>query len=173
MFINSPSTIHGLAEAPSTHVNQKLDESSGSESEIEFVQETDMERRQTLLHSEESRDGEADRFLGKGLLWKDFDNEFNFKSSQQGEDAGGSKAQRQGSIDVIELTDDSEDGEHCDIPAASGTVFTTGQKTFSKGKQKGGSRLSSQTSCNVPYISSLKPSNPHSYSSNFSSSKSK
>ncbi|KXN89116.1 DNA damage response protein wss1 [Leucoagaricus sp. SymC.cos] len=53
---------------------------SDSDSEIEFVQETDAERRQALLDSKKSNPTETDLSLGKGLLWRDFESEFNFTS---------------------------------------------------------------------------------------------
>lgn len=102
--------------------DQRLrDGDSESDSEIEFVQETDAERRQTLEDSKGINPGEDDRHLGKGLLWKDFEDEFNFSAPRP----EGSRP-RPESPDVIELTDESDtNGEQCDTLVRSGSTFTS------------------------------------------------
>lgn len=123
-------------------VKETSEESSESESEVEFVEETDSDRRRALLSSEQSDDTKDGRSLGRGLSWKDFENEFQFNSTQTVKDkepanhGRSSKTQPQ-NIAIIELTDNSDvDDATCDIPASSGSVFTIKPKENHKGKQK-------------------------------------
>ncbi|KAF9450355.1 WLM-domain-containing protein [Macrolepiota fuliginosa MF-IS2] len=117
-------------------------EISESEDEIEFVQETDAERRQLLLDSKESGNTEDDCALGKGLLWKYFDTEFRFNTTQQkdGEIPSGhlyTPKPQLNVLDVIDLTDSPDmANDPCDIPIASGSTFVSSVKESSKGKQK-------------------------------------
>lgn len=131
-FLKFGELAHKLAGTSSDN------EGSESESEIEFVEETDAERRQALLTSKGGRD---ERVQDKSLLWKDFEKKFNFRSSQQGNVAGTSKNQSQNN-DVIDLTINTEGNNH----PASKYISASGRK---KGKEKEGPGPFLQNSCNV------------------------
>ena len=83
-------------------------EDSGSDSDTEAVQETDAERRKAL---EESRKAEDDCYLGKGLGWKDFEDEFNFAALHPG--SSGFRRQHCGTIDLMDNSDVLDGGTVC------------------------------------------------------------
>jgi len=124
-IIDSDSDL-SLAGAPSSDQKPDDDEDAGSDSDFEIVQETDAERRQALEGSKEA-DVEDDCYLGKGLCWKDFEDEFNFSVSH----SASSRIGLQHS-DILDLTENSDvsNGETCNLPVYS---RSTGQ---SQGKKK-------------------------------------
>ena len=83
-------------------------EDSGSDSDTEAVQETDAERRKAL---EESRKAEDDCYLGKGLGWKDFEDEFSFAALHPG--SSGFRRQHCGTIDLMDNSDVLDGGTVC------------------------------------------------------------
>lgn len=103
MEVDIDSPISGdsdlfLADVPSS--DQKPDEEdAGSDSDLEIVQETDAERRQALEGSKKA----DDCYLGKGLGWKDFEDEFNFSASH----SASSRIGLQHS-DILDLTENSD-----------------------------------------------------------------
>lgn len=86
-----------------------------SDDEVEFVAETDAERRQALLSSEQ--DDDLRQKLGSESSWTQFENDFNFNAQNT---AAGSKEMFNDVIDIP--SDDSEDGESCALPVASGST---------------------------------------------------
>jgi hypothetical protein len=91
-----------------------------------------------LLDSTKSDPGTDDHNLGKGFIWKDFENEFNFSSLRPGS-----------STELIELTDDSDiNDDLCDMPTRSGSTFTSGTHNSQGNKEEEGSR-SLQPSSNI------------------------
>lgn len=83
-----------------------------SDDEVEFVAETDAERRQALLSSEQ--DDDLRQKLSPESSWTQFENDFNFSAQNT---ATGSKEIFN---DVIDISDDGDDGESCGLPVASG-----------------------------------------------------
>jgi hypothetical protein len=107
---------------------QTTDEDSDDEVEFVTVPETDAERREALLASEETAGLEEK--LRFGNSWKQFQDEFNFTGNNV---AGGSKQ----TTDVLDISSDEDDGGGCDVPVASGSTFTTQvHETSAKGKGK-------------------------------------
>lgn len=103
-----------------------------SDDEVEFVPETDAERRQAIQDAEQ---GESDNSkLGSDFSWKQFKDDFNFDGKSMPSGA------KQPLIDGIDISSDEEDVGTCDVPIASGSTFTSGSlsKTDSKGKGKAG-----------------------------------
>jgi DNA-dependent metalloprotease WSS1 len=86
-----------------------------SDDEVEFVAETDAERRQALLTSEQ--DDNHRQKLGSESSWTQFENDFNFSAQNT---AGGSKGMFNDAIDI--LSDDGDDDESCALPVASGST---------------------------------------------------
>lgn len=154
--IDDASRSRRLAGDTPLQTKQTPYESSESESEIEFVQETDAERRQALLNSQKSGSTEDDRGFGKGLLWKDFDSEFRFNTTQPR--GGGIPSDNPEisnphpeALDVIDLTDNSDaDYGPCDVSTASGPTFIIGTQESSKGGPSKVFRPPPNYSCNVP-----------------------
>ncbi|TFK40323.1 WLM domain-containing protein [Crucibulum laeve] len=91
------------------------DGSDIDDSDVEFVGETDAERRETLLAAEKE-DGVGELKPGSKISWDDFEDDFNFTGAGK------------------ELDEDSG----CDVPVASGSTFTTGSGSSSRtAKEKG------------------------------------
>ncbi|KAJ7284943.1 WLM domain-containing protein [Mycena rebaudengoi] len=86
----------------STHVSSEDDEDPESE-EDELLGETDSDRREALLRSEDSQDLQK---LNGGTSWRDFEDEFVFTGGE-----------------VIEIPSDDED----DLPVASGSRLKDSQ----------------------------------------------
>lgn len=104
------------------------DENSDDEVEFITVPETDAERREALLASEQTA-GLEDK-LRFGNSWKQFQDEFNFTGNSA---ASGSKQTK----DILDISSDADDGGGCDVPVASGSTFTTQVHVTSvKGKAK-------------------------------------
>lgn len=88
------------SKASSSGLQIPKEESEDDESDIEII-ETDAERRQALLNTEEQ---ENDLLrLDKPNSWKEFQHEFNFSYMQRDDDG-------------------------CDLPVASGSTFTSGSE---------------------------------------------
>lgn len=103
---------------PSTSATQNpSSDEDGSGDEVEFVDvpETDAERRQVLLASEQTTD--LEQKLGARNSWKQFQDDFNFDG---GSTSSGSKGP---TMDIIDISSDGDDA--CDVPVASGSTFTT------------------------------------------------
>lgn len=110
--------------------SQSLEENSSDEDdEVEFIGETDAERREALLASEKADDLKSNK-LTSSTSWKDFEDDFNFfgvprkesegRTSRPGENANSG-------LDTglsIPYDDIDEEGD-CDVPVASGSTFTT------------------------------------------------
>lgn len=86
-----------------------------SDDEVEFVAETDAERRQALLSSEQGDD--LAQKLGSESSWTQFENDFNFSAQNT------ATGPREMFNDVIDISSDGgDDGELCGLPAASGST---------------------------------------------------
>jgi hypothetical protein len=88
-----------------------------SDDEIEFIAETDAERRQALLSSEQ--DDDLTQKIASGSSWKQFENDFNFSSRNT---TAGSKEVINDVIDIS--SDDGDGGKSCDLPVVSGSTYT-------------------------------------------------
>lgn len=89
-----------------------------SEDEVEFIAETDGERRQALLSSE--KDDDLTQKLGSENSWTQFENDFNFSAQNT------AMGPREMFNDVLDISsDDSDNGELCGFPAASGSTSIT------------------------------------------------
>jgi hypothetical protein len=104
-----------------------------SDDEIEFIAETDAERRQTLLSSEQ--DDDLNQNLGSGSSWKQFENDFDFSAKNT---ATGLKEVFNDVIDIS--SDDGDRGEACDLPVSSADPSPTTKLPYpcqtDKGKSK-------------------------------------
>ncbi|PPQ65296.1 hypothetical protein CVT26_000256 [Gymnopilus dilepis] len=109
-----------------------------SDDEVEFVSETDAERRQALQEAEQGQ--ESNQKLGPGFSWSQFKDEFNFDN---GSSASGSK-QPQVVGDILEIFSDEDEANACDVPVASGSTYTTTPSTASSVKGKGKASLNKQ-----------------------------
>jgi hypothetical protein len=150
------------------------DTESDSGSEIEFVKETDAERLDNLLSSENTSDHSKLDF-GKGLSWRDFEEDFKFNINAFPDPGSSSKPRteelprprdttqlkssnlsesklRGQRPDVIELSDDehfaSEEMYDCDVPVISGSTFVVKPSSDRNGS-KGKGKASSQSTSNV------------------------
>ncbi|KAF8159577.1 WLM domain-containing protein [Crassisporium funariophilum] len=150
--------LQGLQE-PETSTSKPADsptEDESSDGEIEFVPETDMERREALLASEP--DINVQEKLGSGNSWEDFEQDFNFNN--RNEDSGSKSA----IDDIIELSsDEDDDAQACDVPVASGSTFTSGH--IGKDKGKGKANPWSSLPAKQPGVSSVMTSSPNPKSS--------
>ncbi|KAF9524858.1 WLM domain-containing protein [Crepidotus variabilis] len=116
---------------------EDLEYSEGDESDYEIVPETNAERRQTLLESQQD-DKDLIKLESKDS-WEQFKYEFNFQGPKL--EVGGSiklwKVEDD-SDDVLEIFDsDEESGRTCDVPTASGSTFTSGNLTNFSSSSKG------------------------------------
>ncbi|KJA19444.1 hypothetical protein HYPSUDRAFT_204506 [Hypholoma sublateritium FD-334 SS-4] len=128
---------------PSTSATQNpSSDEDASEDEVEFVDvpETDAERRQVLLASEQTTD--LEQKLGARNSWKQFQDDFNFDGGSS--TPSGSKEATIDIRDIIDISSDVDD-DACDVPVTSGSTFTTkpAGNAQAGGTGKGKSRLSS------------------------------
>ena len=141
---SKPSTSASANSIPGD-VNTTEDD---DDDEVEFVSETDAERRQALLESE-VKDGDRQAKLGSSKdSWKTFMEDFNFGGGGDSSSRKASGSKGKTSIPLNEIIDIPSDGEEdvdtaCDVPVASGSTFTTGSwnagtssNSVSKGKGK-------------------------------------
>lgn len=146
MFPDSKPSTSAPANSVPGDVNTTEDDDD--DDEVEFVSETDAERRQALLESE-VKDGDRQEKLGSSKgSWKTFMEDFNFGGSgdSSSRKASGSKGKTSMPLDeIVEVRSDGDEDVDtaCDVPVASGSTFTTGgwnagtsSKSASKGKGK-------------------------------------
>ncbi|KAF9048620.1 WLM domain-containing protein [Panaeolus papilionaceus] len=109
-----------------TSDDRDCSEDSGSEEEYAPISETDAERRETLLASEDSKDiSNLGNKLGSRDAWKQFEKDFNFGNVKL--ESG--RTTRITTLDVIDISSDEEDtsrpsGQRCDVQAPSGSTGT-------------------------------------------------
>jgi hypothetical protein len=124
----------GTGKRPQTKQEEAAEEDEGStdsEEGLEIVNETDAERRQTLLSSKQEDDDIE--FLGTGKDWTMFQEEFSFGQAS-GKKSGPGSSRHLGTIEIP--SEDDED--HCDLPQTSGSMSVIGQSSArqQKGKSK-------------------------------------
>ena len=107
-----------------------MTEDEESDQEFELVKETDAERREALLTSDQ--DGDSSNKLGPSSSWKALEQEFDFNNRDQ---ASSSNVPID---DIIDLSSDDDDDD-CSIPVSSGSTFTYGHGSAAKGKGKSNS----------------------------------
>lgn len=105
-----------------------MTEEEESDEEFEWVGETDAERREGLLASDQDID-ESNK-LGHSDSWKALEQEFDFNNNQN--QATSSKVPIDDAI--ILLTDDDDDDDDGNIPIAYGSTFTHGFSSAAKDK---------------------------------------
>lgn len=101
-----------------------------SDQESELVGETDAERREALLASDQ--DVDLSNKLGPNSFWKALKQEFDFNNHNQ------SASSKLPIDDIISISSDDDD-DKCNIPVASGSTFTHGRSSVAKGKGKSNS----------------------------------
>ena len=115
---NKPLSFDLDVQPISQSVPDHTGSQANSDDEVEIIEETDADRRQALLDSEQ--DGDERQKLNSNDFWKLFRDEFTLEDMGTGR-AGSSKDQ-----EIIEIfSSDEEDGQACDIPVPSGSTFTT------------------------------------------------
>jgi hypothetical protein len=107
--------------------SEALTEDEESDQEFELVRETDAERREALLTSDQ--DADSSNKLGSSSSWKALEQEFAFNNHDQ------ATSSNVPIDDIIDLSSDNDD-DHCSIPVASGSTFTHGHSNAAKGKGK-------------------------------------
>ena len=105
---------------------EALTEDEESDPEFELVGETDTERREALLKSDE--DADLSNRLGPST-WKRLEQEFDFNNRDR------TTSSNVPIDDIIDLSSDDND-DHCNIGLASGSTFTHGHSSAAKGKGK-------------------------------------
>ena len=120
----------GTGNSSQTKLEEQDEGSTDSEDGLELINETDAERRQTLLSSKQETDDIE--FLGTGKDWTMFEEEFSF-GQVSGKKSGPGSSRHLGTIEIP--SEDDED--HCDLPQTSGSTSVVGQ---SSARQKGKSR---------------------------------
>jgi len=113
-FVNSDFTAQSTTGTSTT--STLASDKETSDDEIEFIAETDAERRQALLSSEQ--DDDLNQNLGSGSSWKQYENDFDFSTKNT---ATGSKEVFN---DVIDISSNGDGGESCDLHVASGPSLT-------------------------------------------------
>ncbi|CAA7267167.1 unnamed protein product [Cyclocybe aegerita] len=123
---------------PSTSKAEASAEEDSDDDEVEFVAETDADRRKALVDSEKDPTGQQEK-LSSRTSWKLFKDEFNFNEPPKASGSGSALPN-----DTIEISsnDDGQDGGLCDVPIASGSTYATGSSSKGKGKHKGESQAS-------------------------------
>ncbi|KAK0204771.1 WLM domain-containing protein [Desarmillaria ectypa] len=98
-----------------------------SDSDVEIISETDEERREALIFSEE------DVLRSLKSSWEEFRHDFIFTGD--------------GKDNTIEISSDEESvkREPCDIPVPSGSTFTSGMNDGSKGSKNKGEEKEKET----------------------------
>ncbi|KAH9481414.1 DNA-dependent metalloprotease WSS1-like protein [Psilocybe cubensis] len=111
---------------------EELADDDDSDDEVEFVPETDAERRQAIKEADEDSNNLK---LGPGFSWTQFKDDFNFNAASK---PSGSKLPFP---DIIDISSDDEDtGRACDVPVASGSTFTSGSLRGDSKSNKGKGR---------------------------------
>jgi len=108
--------------------SEALTEDEESDQEFELVRETDAERREALLTSDQ--DADSSNKLGPSSSWKALEQEFDFNNNHNQATSSNVPVD-----DIIDLSSDNDD-DHCSIPVASGSTFTHGHSSAAKGKGK-------------------------------------
>lgn len=113
-----------------------MTEDEESDLEFESVRETDAERREALLKSD--KDADLSNKLGRSSSWKGLEQEFDFNNRDQG------TSSNVPIDDIIDLSSDDDNDDHCNIAVASGSTFIHGHSNAATGKGKGKSDTSSK-----------------------------
>ncbi|KAF8807050.1 WLM-domain-containing protein [Phlegmacium glaucopus] len=101
-----------------------------SDQEFELVGETDAERREALLASDQ--DADLSNKMEHSSSWNALEQEFNFNNHDQA-------TSNVPIDDIICISSDDDDDDDCNIPVASGSTFTHGLSSAAKGKGKSNS----------------------------------
>ena len=101
-----------------------MKEDEESDPEFEPVGETDAERREALLKSDE--DADLSNKLGFSSSWKGLEQEFDFNNRDQ------TTSSNVPIDDIIDLSSDDDNDDHCNIPVASGSTFIHGHSNAAK-----------------------------------------
>jgi hypothetical protein len=107
---------------------EALTEDEESDPEFELVGETDTERREALLKSD--KDADLSNKLGPRSSWKGLEQEFDFNNRDQ------TTSSNVPIDDIIDLSSDDDNDDHCNIAVASGSTFIHGPSNAAKGKGK-------------------------------------
>jgi len=107
---------------------EALTEAEESDLEFELVGETDTERREALLKSDE--DADLSNELGPSSSWKGLEQEFDFNNRDR------TTSSNVPIDDIIDLSSDDDNDDHCNIAVASGSTFVHGHSNAAKGKGK-------------------------------------
>ena len=99
-----------------------------SDQDVELVRETDVERREALLASDQNPD--SSNKLGPSTSWKTLEQEFDFSNQSQ------ATLSNVPIDEIIDLSSDDDDDNPCSIPVASGSTFTHGHNSTAKGTGK-------------------------------------
>ena len=102
-------------------------EDEESDPEFELVGETDAERREALLKSD--NDADLSNKLGPSSSWKRLEQEFDFNNRDQATSSVPID-------DVIDLSSDDSNDDRCNIAVASGSTFIQGYSNAAKGNEK-------------------------------------
>ena len=105
-----------------------MTEDEESDPELEVIGETDIERREALLKSDE--DADLSNKLGPSSSLKGLEQEFDFNNRDR------TTSSNVPIDDIIDLTSDDDDDNHCNIAVASGSTFVHGHSNAAKGKRK-------------------------------------
>ena len=116
--------------------------------ELESVGETDTERREALLKSD--KDADLSNKLGPSSSLKGLEQEFDFNNRDQ------ATSSNVPIDDIIDLSSDDDNDDHCNIAVASGSTFIHGHSNAAKGKGM------SNSSDDVKESTSLKAPHPKS-----------
>lgn len=122
-------TVDPQPSKPSDHESSEND-SEDDDGEVEFVNETDAERREALFASEKADDLKSNK-LASPTSWKDFDHDFNFFGAPP-QDTSTSKPGKstKSGLDVTIISSDEDQ----DVPVASGSTICKQKKATSKGE---------------------------------------
>ena len=107
---------------------EALTEDEESDPEFELVGETDTERREALLKSD--KDADLSNKLGPSNSWKALEQDFDFNNRDQ------TTSLNVPIDDIIDLSSDDDNDDHCNIGVASGSTFIHGHSSAAKGKGK-------------------------------------
>lgn len=105
-----------------------MTEDEESDLEFESVGETDAERREALLKSD--KDADLSNKLGRSSSWKGLEQEFDFNNHDQ------ATLSNVPIDDIIDISSDDDNNDHCNIGVASGSTFIHGHSNAAKGKGK-------------------------------------
>ena len=108
--------------------SEALTEDEESDPEFESIGETDAERREALLKSD--KDVDLSNKLGHSGSWKGLEQEFDFNNRDQ------ATSSNVPIDDIIDLSSDDDNDDHCNIAVASGSTFIHGHSNAAKDKGK-------------------------------------